>query len=59
MIKSFLILIISPILLFSAQQIILVVADDFSTSKAKLECYDDSKKVFSTDVNLGKNGLGW
>ncbi len=59
MIKSFLILIIFPIFLFSSQEIILVVADDFNSTHASLECYDDAKKVFSTKVNLGKNGLGW
>ena len=60
MIKSFLILLIISISLFSSEQIILVVSDNMSTSKAKLECYEDGKKVFHTiDVNLGKNGLGW
>jgi len=59
MIKSFLITTFFPIFLFSSQQIILVVADDFNTSKAKLECYDDVKKVFSTEVNIGTNGLAW
>ncbi len=60
MIKSFLILLIISIHLFSSEQIILVVSDNMSTSKAKLECYEDGKKVFDTiDVNLGKNGLGW
>lgn len=60
MIKSFLILISFSVLLVASKQIILVVADDFNTSKAKLECYEDSKKIFQTiDVNLGKNGLGW
>ena len=59
MIKTFLILIILQNLSF-AQQIILVVAKDFNTSKAKLRCYEDGKKVFNTiDVNIGKNGLGW
>ena len=59
MIKSFLILISFSILLFSSQQIILVVADNFETSKAKLEFYEDEKKLFSTHVNIGENGLGW
>jgi len=59
MIKSFLILIIFPIFLFSSQQIILVVADDFNSSNAKLEFFDDKERLFSFDVNLGKNGLGW
>ena len=59
MIKSFLILIIFPIFLFSSQQIILVVADDFNTSHAKLTLYEDSEVIFTTDVNIGKNGLAW
>lgn len=60
MIKSFLNLIYISTLLFSSEQIILVVSDDFGASKAKLECYENGKKVFKTvDVNLGKNGLGW
>ena len=60
MIKSFLIIISLSILLFSSQQIVLVVADDMNTSHAKLECYEGAKKVFDTlSVNLGKNGLGW
>ena len=59
MIKSILILIIFPIFLFSSQQIILVVADDFNTSKARLTFYEDNKILLSTEVNLGTNGLGW
>ncbi len=60
MIKTFLILINLQILLFSSQQIVLVVANDFNTSTAYLECYEGNKKIFSTiKVNIGKNGLGW
>ena len=60
MIKSFLILISLSIFLYSSQQVVLVVSNDFNTSKAKLECFDNGKKVFSTiDVNIGKKGLGW
>ena len=60
MIKSFLISISFSTLLFSAQQIVLVVADDFNTSKAKLSCFEGKKQVCSDiEVNLGKNGLGW
>ena len=60
MIKSFLISISFSTLLFSAQQIVLVVADDFNASKAKLSCFEGEKKVCSNiQVNLGKNGLGW
>ena len=60
MIKSFLILINLSIFLYASQQIVLVVADDFNTSKAQLECFEDGKKIFQTiDVNIGKKGLGW
>ena len=60
MIKSFLILISFSIFLDASQQIILVVADDFTTSKAKLESFENGKIVFNTiDVNIGKKGLGW
>jgi len=46
--------------LYSSQQIVLVVADNFDTKKATLECFEDGKKVFDTiDVNIGKKGLGW
>ncbi len=59
MIKVFLIVIFSPLLLLSSQ-ILLVVSDDFNTSKAKLSAYDNSRLIFENiDVNLGKNGLGW
>ena len=59
MIKSILILLIFPILLFSSQQIILVVADDFNASRASLEFFEDDEILLKTDVNLGTNGLGW
>jgi len=59
MIKSFLIITSFSILLFSSQQIVLVVADNFETNRAFLEFYEDDKKLFSTRVNIGKNGLGW
>ncbi len=58
MIKSFLILISLSTFLFSSQQIVLVVADDFNTSKAKLEYFEDNKKLYNTiNVNIGKKGL--
>jgi len=58
MIKSFLIITILPILLYSSQQIILVVADDINTSRAKLECFEGSKLIFKAiNVNIGRNGL--
>jgi len=59
MIKSFLILIIFSISLFSSQQIVLVVADDFNTSNAKLEFFEGDKSLLSFNANIGKNGLGW
>jgi len=60
MIKSFLNLLCISTLLFSSEQIVLVVSDDLESSQAKLECYENGKKVFhSMSVNLGKNGLGW
>ncbi|MCX6052594.1 MAG: L,D-transpeptidase family protein [Campylobacterales bacterium] len=60
MIKSILILATLQIFLFCSEQIVLVVAEDFNTSKAFLECYEDGKKVCGTfEVNIGTNGLGW
>ena len=60
MIKSFLILINLQILLFSSQQIILVVSDNFTSNNASLECYEGTLKMFDTiNVNIGKNGLAW
>lgn len=60
MIKTFLILINLQLMLAASQQIVLVVSDGFSSSNAKLECYEDGKRVFHTiDVKIGKNGLGW
>ena len=59
MIKSFLILINFSILLLSSEQIVLVVADDFNTSHAKLEFYDGHTLLLKTEVNIGKNGLAW
>ncbi len=59
MIKTFLILVILQQFLHS-QQIILVISDDFSISKATLTSYEDNKQVFKTiEVNIGRNGLGW
>jgi L,D-peptidoglycan transpeptidase YkuD (ErfK/YbiS/YcfS/YnhG family) len=60
MIKSFLITLSFSTLLFSSQQILLVVSDDFESSHAKLNCFEGKKQVCKDiDVNLGKNGLGW
>lgn len=60
MIKSFLILIILQISLYSGEQIVLVVSKNLHTCKALLECYEDGNKLFDTiEVNIGENGLGW
>lgn len=60
MIKTFLIFLILQNFLYSSQQIILVVSQDFKSSKAKLSCYEGNKKVLKTiDVNIGAKGLGW
>lgn len=58
MTKCFLIIIFFPFLLFSSQQIILVVADDFNTSKAQLEYFENNKSIDTFEVNIGRNGLG-
>ncbi len=59
MIKVFLIIFFAPIILLSSQ-ILLVVSDNFDTSKAKLSAYQNGTTVYKNiDVNLGKNGLGW
>ena len=50
---------IFSILLFSSQQIILVVAPDINSSHAQLECMEDDTVIFAPiEVNLGTNGLG-
>ena len=60
MIKTFLISVILVNFVYAAQQVVLVVSDEFSSSTAKLECFEGTKKRFSTiSVNLGKNGIGW
>ncbi|QOY52392.1 L,D-transpeptidase family protein [Candidatus Sulfurimonas baltica] len=60
MVKSFLIVISIQIFLFSSEQIILVVSNDFNSSVASLRTFEDGKKVFNSfKVNIGKNGLGW
>lgn len=60
MIKNILIALVFPLLLFSSEQIILIVSEDMDSFHAKMECFEDGKKLFETmDVNLGANGLGW
>jgi len=57
--RKILLLIFLYVSLF-AQQIILIVAKDFNSSKAMLSAYENHKKVFGDiPVLLGKNGLGW
>ena len=59
MVKTFLILAICNIFLYSNEQIILVISDDYNDNKATLSCFEDGEKVFKDiDVNLGQNGLG-
>lgn len=58
MLKSFLIIINLHIFIY-ASQIVLVVSKNSDVNKAKLQCFEDNKKVSEKiDVNLGKNGLG-
>ena len=43
-----------------ARQIVLVVAEDFNSTTARLSCLEDGKVVCRDIlVNLGRNGLGW
>ena len=47
-------------MLFGAQQIILVVAQDMNSSQARLECFEDgNKQCGAIHVNIGFNGLAW
>ena len=58
MVKNFLIIIICKILLYANEQIILVVADEFNSTKATLICFEDHRAVFdSIEVNLGDKGV--
>ena len=60
MIKNILIALVFPLLLHPSEQIILIVSEDMQSYHAKMECFEDGKKLFDTiDVNLGSNGLGW
>lgn len=60
MVKSFLILIICQMFIFANEQIILVVGNDFNSTKATLSCFEDNKKVFEQiEVNVGKSGFGY
>lgn len=60
MVKSFLIISIFQIFLFAGEQIVLVVAQNMESQRAKLSCFEDNKKVFdSFEVNVGERGLGF
>ncbi|WP_345980281.1 L,D-transpeptidase family protein [Sulfurimonas sp. HSL3-2] len=60
MIKVFLIFVLLQFNTLMARQIVLVIADDFNSSKARLFGFEGSKTVFSNiDVNLGRSGLAW
>lgn len=60
MVKNFLIIIISQILLFADEQIVLVVADGLSSTKAKLTCFENNKAVLGPiEVNLGASGIAF
>lgn len=60
MIKIFLILFVLNIKILFANQVLLVLANEFNSTTGKLYCFEDGKKIFSDiSVNLGRNGLGW
>ena len=60
MIKVFLIFLLLQFNTLMARQLVLVIADDFNSTKAKLFGFEGSKTVFSAiDVNLGRSGLAW
>ena len=60
MIKVFLILLALNFNLLFADQVVLVVSDDFNTTKAKMYCFENKKLIFQAiDVNIGRNGLAW
>ncbi|MFA7610761.1 MAG: L,D-transpeptidase family protein [Sulfurimonas sp.] len=60
MVKSFLIIIISQMFVFAGEQIIIVIADDYNSTKAKLYSFEDGAEVFDPFlVNVGRGGLGF
>jgi L,D-peptidoglycan transpeptidase YkuD (ErfK/YbiS/YcfS/YnhG family) len=60
MIKVFLILLAINVNLLYAHQVVLVLSNDFNTTKAKMYCFENGAVVFQNiDVNLGRNGLAW
>ncbi len=57
-------LLLTAIKIFAHSQIVLVLSDDFNSSKAHLSTYEKydigyRKASLSFNVQLGKNGLGW
>lgn len=60
MIKIFLILFVINIKILFANQVLLVLADEFNSSVGKMYSFEDGKQIFpSISVNLGRNGLAW
>lgn len=60
MVKSFLIILFSSLFAFGGEQIILVVAQDYNATRAKLLCYEDQKRVLGPiEVNVGAKGVGF
>ncbi len=46
-------------MLFASQQLLLVVADNFDSSDAKLQFYDGTTLLHEANVTLGSKGLAW
>jgi L,D-peptidoglycan transpeptidase YkuD (ErfK/YbiS/YcfS/YnhG family) len=60
MVKNFLIITICQMFLYANEQIVLVVAEEFNSTKAKLICFEDNRAVFGPiEVNLGANGVAF
>lgn len=60
MVKSFLIIIICQIFVFADEQIVLVVGEEYNSTKAELYSFENKAKVFDPiRVNVGKSGFGF
>ncbi len=60
MVKSFLIIIICQIFVFAGEQMVLVVGEEYNSTKAELYTFEDGAKVFEPIiVNMGKSGFGF
>jgi len=60
MVKSFLIIIICQIFVFAGEQMVLVVGEEYNSTKAELYCFEDGAMVFEPiKVNVGKRGFGF